>query len=561
MKKSDLMERDLIIRQARMYSGLIIFLYVTIHLLNHSLGLVSIKLMDQVSDYVSNFVRINAVSAILYLSFLIHLVFGLSSLFKRRSFNMPSKDWAQLILGLTLPWILIVHLIANGYATRFENLESSYALLVLATWVFDTKYIFLYNLLLVATWVHGIIGIQNITQNSEFYNKNKLFFTVVVWIVPILSVLGYTSAGKELISSIMIDEATIYQILGKANFTEDLGFRLTKLSNSVLLYYPSILVFLFVSALIIYRYRLSMREITVKYADGVEVKISKGTSILEASRENSIGHISMCGGRGRCSTCRVRILSDHDDLPERNGVEEQVAKRLNLDSNVRLACQLRPISNITVRPLVSAPKTSVNEANKLSLSGRETEVVVMFVDLRDFTLISEKLLPYDTVFLLNKYFKICGEAIAENNGNIDKFIGDGVMALFNSGERLKDNSIDALKAATVISEKMAALSRESEEDFQHRLGIGIGIHAGTTIMGEMGYGTSISETAIGDCVNVASRLEQLTKAEGCELIISEDLYLSSGVIEKPMSKKTIPIKGKANKMSICTFDKAQFFIQ
>lgn len=555
------MERDLIIRQLRMYSGLIIFLYVTIHLLNHSLGLVSIKLMDQVSDYVSNFVRINAVSAILYLSFLIHLVFGLSSLFKRRSFNMSSKDWAQLILGLTLPWILIVHLIANGYATRFENLESSYALLVLATWVFDTKYIFLYNLLLVATWVHGIIGIQNITQNSEFYNKNKLFFTVVVWIVPILSVLGYTSAGKELISSIMIDEATIYQILGKANFTEDLGFRLTKLSNSVLLYYPSILVFLFVSALIIYRYRLSMREITVKYADGVEVKISKGTSILEASRENSIGHISMCGGRGRCSTCRIRILSDHDDLPERNGVEEQVAKRLNLDSNVRLACQLRPISNITVRPLVSAPKTSVNEANKLSLSGRETEVVVMFIDLRNFTLISEKLLPYDTVFLLNKYFKICGEAIAENNGNIDKFIGDGVMALFNSGERLKDNSIDALKAATVISEKMAALSRESEEDFQHRLGIGIGIHGGTTIMGEMGYGTSISETAIGDCVNVASRLEQLTKAEGCELIISEDLYLSSGVIEKPMSKKTIPIKGKANKMSICTFDKAQFIIQ
>lgn len=561
MKKSVLMERDLIIRQLRMYSGLIIFLYVTIHLLNHSLGLVSIKLMDQVSDYVSNFVRINAISAILYLSFLIHLVFGLSSLFKRRSFNMSSKDWAQLILGLTLPWILIVHLIANGYATRFENLESSYALLVLATWVFDTKYIFLYNLLLVATWVHGIIGIQNITQNSEFYNKNKLFFTVVVWIVPILSVLGYTSAGKELISSIMIDEATIYQILGKANFTEDLGFRLTKLSNSVLLYYPSILVFLFVSALIIYRYRLSMREITVKYADGVEVKISKGTSILEASRENSIGHISMCGGRGRCSTCRIRILSDHDDLPERNGVEEQVAKRLNLDSNVRLACQLRPISNITVRPLVSAPKTSVNEANKLSLSGRETEVVVMFIDLRNFTLISEKLLPYDTVFLLNKYFKICGEAIAENNGNIDKFIGDGVMALFNSGERLKDNSIDALKAATVISEKMAALSRESEEDFQHRLGIGIGIHGGTTIMGEMGYGTSISETAIGDCVNVASRLEQLTKAEGCELIISEDLYLSSGVIEKPMSKKTIPIKGKANKMSICTFDKAQFIIQ
>ena len=556
MKKSDLM-----VRQLRMYSGILIFFYVTIHLLNHSLGLISIKLMDQVSDYVSNIIRTYIVSAILYLSFFIHLVSGLISLFKRRSFKMSLKDWAQLILGLTLPWILIVHLIANGYATRFENLESSYAVLVLATWVFDTKYIFLYNLLLVATWIHGIIGLQNITQNSEVYNKNKPFFTVLVWIIPILSILGYASAGKELISSIVVDEKVIYQILGEANFTEELGFRLTKLSNFVLLYYPSILLFLFVSAVIIYRYRLSKRLITVKYADGVEVKISKGTSILDASRENSIGHISMCGGRGRCSTCRVRVLSARDDLPERNGVEEQVARRLNLDSNVRLACQLRPISDITVRPLVTAPKTSVNEATKLSLSGREKEVVVMFIDLRNFTRISETLLPYDTVFLLNKYFKICGEAIAENNGNIDKFIGDGVMALFNSGERLKDNSIDALKAATTISEKMATLSKESEEDFQHRLRIGMGIHAGTTIMGEMGYGTSISETAIGDCVNVASRLEQLTKAEGCELIISEDLYLSSGVTEKPMSKKTIPIKGKVNKMSICTFDKAKFFLQ
>ena len=291
MKKSDLM-----VRQLRMYSGILIFFYVTIHLLNHSLGLISIKLMDQVSDYVSNIIRIYIVSAILYLSFFIHLVSGLISLFKRRSFKMPLKDWAQLILGLTLPWILIVHLIANGYATRFENLESSYAVLVLATWVFDTKYIFLYNLLLVATWIHGIIGLQNITQNSEVYNKNKPFFTVLVWIIPILSILGYASAGKELISSIVVDEKVIYQILGEANFTEELGFRLTKLSNFVLLYYPSILLFLFVSAVIIYRYRLSKREITVKYADGVEVKISKGTSILDASRENSIGHISMCGG-------------------------------------------------------------------------------------------------------------------------------------------------------------------------------------------------------------------------------------------------------------------------
>ena len=133
------------IRRVRVYSGMIIFAYVMVHLLNHSLGLISLSTMDNFNRYISLVIKTTLGTTILYSAFLGHMICGFISLFKRRSFKLPAKDCAQILFGILLPWVLLVHVMANGYSTRVENLNSSYALLVLATWVFDTKYIFLYN--------------------------------------------------------------------------------------------------------------------------------------------------------------------------------------------------------------------------------------------------------------------------------------------------------------------------------------------------------------------------------------------------------------------------------
>ena len=548
---------DYHIRRIRIYSGMIIFAYVMVHLLNHSLGLISLSAMDNFNRYISVVIKTTLGTTILYSAFLAHMICGFISLFKRRTFKLPARDWAQILFGILLPWVLLVHVMANGYSTRVENLNSSYALLVLATWVFDTKYIFLYNLMLVAAWIHGVIGFTGVIRYYAFFQNNKTAFIISFWLVPILSMIGYISAGKEIDFKISQDTAIVQNILQHANFTEELGYLITNRSNFILNNYPLFLILLSAILVCLYSLRKNKNLISIKYPHGREIRISKGTTILDASRENGIHHVSTCGGKGRCSTCRVRILSDVSSLPERNQIEADIATKLSLKKDVRLACQLRPTEHIEIRQLVNTDNLSITSSKRASLSGREQEIVVMFIDLRNFTPISAKLLPYDTVYLLNEYFRIAGEAIEGVGGKIDKFIGDGIMAIFSQNKSLKENCRSALSASKQISHGMEALNLESEDDFNASLRIGIGIHAGTSIVGELGHGNAIAETAIGECVNIASRLEQLTKDEGCELIVSADLYDGSELAQKPLSRKEVKVRGKMDPITVCIFNEAK----
>ena len=138
----------------------------------------------------------------------------------------------------------------------------------------------------------------------------------------------------------------------------------------------------------------------------------------------------MCDGRGRCTTCRVKVVSADGDLPNPGIHEQRALKRAGLDQSVRLACQLKPASNITVTPLLD-PENEFDVVGKAQeLSGKEQETVVLFVDLRNFTKLSETTLPYDVVYILNKYYATFSQAIEANKGRLDKFIGDGIMAIF-----------------------------------------------------------------------------------------------------------------------------------
>ena len=173
-------------------------------------------------------------------------------------------------------------------------------------------------------------------------------------------------------------------------------------------------------------------RIIVSYPGGETVSIPKGTSVLEASRKGKIPHQSVCGGRGRCTTCRVKVTANEGTLTAPSAHEIKAIERVGLDDNVRLACQLRPTSNISVQPLLNPENTLETVRSARALTGKEQETVVLFVDLRDFTKLSEKKLPYDVVYILNKYYAVCGEIIEKNGGRLDKFIGDGIMAIFDA---------------------------------------------------------------------------------------------------------------------------------
>ncbi len=545
---------DNLIRRARMYSGLVIFLYVTVHLVNHSMGLISLEVMEGLRQRVSAFNRNIVVSLTLYGALLVHTLLGFHHLLTRRSFKMSAKDWTQLVTSFALPLVLLPHMFASGYTPRFKDAQTSYK--VVLDGMLEDGGIYFMGLFVIFVWVHGIIGITSMIKFHPVYQKYKNAFLVVSWLLPILAVLGAVTASKELATDIENNKIIMEQVYAEANIGKELEAELMQTGDMLMVNYLFILLGVTLFVFVLHQVRKAFRKIKITYPNGKEVRVAKGTSILEASREHRIGHVSMCGGRGRCSTCRVRVMSDIETLPPRNGIESLVAERLSLQDNVRLACQLRPTSAVEVRPLVNAPVETLTTEDRETLCGREEEIVVMFVDLRGFTAISEKLLPYDTVYLLNQYFKIAGEAIVQSGGRIDKFIGDGIMALFTDGSGVEENSKNALLAAGKLAEGIKELSTETSSDFGSDLKFGIGIHAGTSVVGVMGYGENITDTAIGDCVNVASRLEQLTKEEECQLIITSDLYQRSGLSLKASYEKNVTVKGKSEAFKISAFKDA-----
>ena len=545
---------DNLIRRARMYSGLVIFLYVTVHLVNHSMGLISLEVMEGLRQRVSAFNRNIVVSLTLYGALLVHTLLGFHHLLTRRSFKMSAKDWTQLVTSFALPLVLLPHMFASGYTPRFKDAQTSYK--VVLDGMLEDGGIYFMGLFVIFVWVHGIIGITSMIKFHPVYQKYKNAFLVVSWLLPILAVLGAVTASKELATDIENNKIIMEQVYAEANIGKELEAELMQTSDMLMVNYLFILLGVILFVFVLHQVRKAFRKIKITYPNDKEVRVAKGTSILEASREHRIGHVSMCGWRGRCSTCRVRVMSDIETLPPRNGIESLVAERLSLQDNVRLACQLRPTSAVEVRPLVNAPVETLTTEDRETLCGREEEIVVMFVDLRGFTAISEKLLPYDTVYLLNQYFKIAGEAIVQSGGRIDKFIGDGIMALFTDGSGVEENSKNALLAAGKLAEGIKELSTETSSDFGSDLKFGIGIHAGTSVVGAMGYGENITDTAIGDCVNVASRLEQLTKEEECQLIITSDLYQRSGLSLKVSYEKNVTVKGKSEAFKISAFKDA-----
>src|SRR2546428_56831 len=242
---------------------------------------------------------------------------------------------------------------------------------------------------------------------------------------------------------------------------------------------------------------------------------------LEGGRLAGILHAWVCGGRGRCSTCRVRVVRGLADLPLASLAEQRVLARVGAAPDVRLACQVRPVRDVAVLPLLAPSIAAADAFGSDVRQGREQEVAVLFADLRGFTRVAEHQLAHDVVFILNRYFEAVGGAIQEAGGIPNQFTGDGVMALFGVETGVELGCRQAVAAARAIVRHLAALNRELGEELQVPLRIGIGIHAGPAIVGRMGYGEGVYLTAVGDTVPVPGRPAPPPKGDGLRPVLSE----------------------------------------
>ncbi len=550
--------------RVRLVSGLILFAYVLTHNLNHALGIVSLKWLEAGRHIFLAFWRFPPVELALFTALFLHVVVALIALYRRRSLKMPFWEGAQLVLGLATPPLLLLHVLGTAYAHDRFDFNDSYAYVLLSLWVFLPGYGALQALAVVTTWIHGCIGLAYWLRLKPWYPRWRAYLFAGAIVLPVLALIGFADGGRA-VAERLEEDGWFDQLKAHDNLPGAEAITEVYALQRVGLWICGGLLLGVLLARVGRDWVGRRRAIEIAYENGAKVRIQAGMTVLEASRIANIPHASVCGGRGRCSTCRVKILSGADALPAASEDERRVLARVGAAPDTRLACQLRPLAPVTVAPLLPAqagPQQALARGDHHS--GRELEIAILFADLRGFTQLSEQRLPYDVVFLLNRYFKAMGEAVSQAGGHLDKFIGDGVMALFGiesgmagNGEAGKRACQQALDAARRMSVNLAELNRHLMADLKQPLRIGIGIHFGPVIVGDMGYGASQHLTAIGDAVNTASRLETATKEFDCQLVISEQVVRHAGLDVGADRLERINVRGREQTLGVLAIKSAQ----
>ncbi|NQV83194.1 MAG: adenylate/guanylate cyclase domain-containing protein [Rhodospirillales bacterium] len=534
------------------------FTYVISHLLNHAFAVISIEAANTARIVFVDLWTNPVGTIILATAALTHITLALETTYLRRSLRMPVWQWTQLVLGLSIPLLLIEHALATGGGILRTGLQPNYEYVLAVFWYFAPGKGWLQFILLVVAWTHATFGIHHWLKVKFWYPVWQPHIYGIALVIPVMATMGYVSGGFEVLEKIK-DPLWLIQMLKDIKYPgPDFDQQTVALRNQWIVGYTALVCIIFLArrARI---FRAARKEgIRATYPSGRRVLVPDGATLLETSRAGGIPHASVCGGRGRCSTCRVLILeSPPGSLAPPDAIEKSVLDKLKLPPNVRLACQIRPKGNITCEPLLP-PDISARDALSPSqfMHGQEMELTVMFVDLRGFTKLSESKLPFDVVFLLNQYFQSMGTAIEGAGGRIDKFIGDGIMALFGIEDGQENGAEQALMAAQQMSFRLQQMNDRLKNDLEKPLRLGIGIHRGMAIVGTMGHGAASQITAIGDMVNTTSRLEALTKDLGVQLLVSSAVEDSVDIDLSGFELAEVEVRGRKQSLRVRKIDDA-----
>ncbi|HZR70301.1 MAG TPA: adenylate/guanylate cyclase domain-containing protein [Burkholderiales bacterium] len=526
-------------RGLRAASGLTLFAFVATHLANHALGLASLDAAAAARVVFVGFWRSLPGTALLYSAASVHVALALAALYERRTLRMPPGEIVRLALGLTIPFLLASHFAATRAAHELYGIDDPYTRVVWSIWSADGGARQL--TIMTVAWIHGCLGVRFMARHRPWYRQRSHFLFAGAVLLPVLAFLGYVSMARE-VEDRSADPAWFAAHVQARLPAAAQRAALTRLADAIELGFAALLAGVLAARLgrtVVERRRREL--VTLRYP-GRAVQVPRGWSVLEASRAYGIPHMSLCGGRARCSTCRVSVEDPGGRCPPPGPEERRTLARISAARDVRLACQLRPTGDIGVMPLLrpGADSSGVTETQ----FGLEREVVIVFVDLRRWTGVAENQLPYDLVYVLELYFAAVGDAVREAGGVPNQFIGDSVMAIFGLESDLAAACRQALAAARGIERRMGEINDRLEREFGQRFGFGMGVHAGPAAVGEVGYRDTRTLSAVGDAVNTASRLQELAKRYGARLVISEPVARGAGLDTTGLQARTLEIRGR-----------------
>lgn len=543
--------------RTKLASGLVLFTFLATHLINHTLGIVSLQAMDAGSGIFKFVWRSWPGTVLLYAAAITHPLLALFNWLRRGHYRgIQWQGWVQLALGLCVPPLVVDHVIGTRGLHEAMGVNDSYAYVLIVQFVQEPLIGLRQNILILIAWGHGCIGVYYWLRLKNLSERIWPFLFGVALLLPMLATMGYLSAGRAVLLAMQQPEwleAFRSNLNWPGPVANDFGMRNVDYAYQGMI---GLLAAGLLGRMLAALLRRRRGIVTIGYPDGRKFRgLAGNLTVLEASRALGYPHAAVCGGQGRCSTCRVRLSgAGADGLPAPDAAEQKVLDRIKAPPGVRLACQVRPYGDVAVLPLLPAGVQSriVYGANSYA-QGSERRIAILFADLRGFTKLSEGKLPYDVVFVLNQYFKAMGEAVDSAGGKLDKFIGDGVMALFGIDEGPDEGCRRAVAAARRMAEALAQLNDALKMDLDQKLRIGIGIHCGPAIVGEMGHGSAMHLTAVGDAVNTASRLESATKDFAAELVISAEVAERAGaaaLADLAWQRETVALRGKSENIDV-----------
>ncbi|MGB8398485.1 adenylate/guanylate cyclase domain-containing protein [Bradyrhizobium sp.] len=545
--------RGISLRQVRLASGVVLFAYLVSHFLNHALGNISMEALAGGVYFHTLFWQLLPVTIVFYAACLVHSALGIWALYERRQFRWKAIEPLQLVLGLSIPALIITHIVGVRLGQALFGHDKLYPQVFFAYWIVWPFKAWLMYAVLTISWVHGCIGLCFWLRMKAFYKFAAPYLLAAAVLVPTLAMLGLYQGGRNVVDSDSAEWRAENLAPGKVGTQAEQAV-LNDIESYFLIFYLGLLVVVLLAkgARAINERRGGM--ISLSYGNGRTVRVPKGLSVLEASLRNNVPHASVCGGRARCSTCRIRIIGDCGGLPEPSPREAFVLSRVGADDpSIRLACQLRPAADLSFFQLflphaVSAGAPASNPAR----IGQERYLVSLFVDMRGSTRLAEKRLPFDTVFIVNRFLGAVSQAVIEAGGQPNQFVGDGMLALFGLASGRRDACRQALKAAALIAANVDELNAFLSHDLREPVRFGIGIHGGEVIVGDIGYRDHMVFTALGDAVNVAARLQDMTKSLACETVVSDEVRATAGLAADALPQREVAIRGRNEPMVVRT---------
>ncbi|MEZ5835468.1 MAG: 2Fe-2S iron-sulfur cluster-binding protein [Geminicoccaceae bacterium] len=333
------------ISRIRIATGLVLFVFVFFHLINLAFGLISLHALEQARPILTGPWANPVGGTVLLACVLVHAGLGLWSLFQRTQIRLNSGDFIQAIMGVAIIPLLLPHIMATAVAPAITDATPSYTWVLAVYWLRAPNLGMQQVLALMVIWIHACYGLLLWIQVQPWWGRYGLLVYPLALIIPVAALLGFIEAGKEIYFN-QTAPAIADPIRDTAALYEPVAPTLWDVHDVILATYAILLAVLILARLI--RNARSRRNVAVSYDGGPAITDRSGPQLLELARSHDILHASLCGGRGRCGSCAVRVLEGMDNLPPADDTEKATLARIKAGPDIRLACQAAPISG-TVR--------------------------------------------------------------------------------------------------------------------------------------------------------------------------------------------------------------------